>query len=302
MLLLSLASLLAFLFTEYRIAADPIIPLMVLSSRGVLLSCAAQLCLMTARWTVLFYSPIFMLAVRGAAPATAGSILIPTNAGFGIGGFLVGWLHIRRNGSFWLPCVIVIASFSASLFVLGLVAFPTSRIEAIIAIVFVNGLATGAALNYTLAHVLHLSHKDTEYVTTSLLGTFRGFGGSFGTSVGGGVFFRLLRDSLTKGYMALDGSEELSPSRLRMVSRLLGNPAMVFSGNLEPEEQKIAIDGYAGATSGVWHAAAILAVVVIFIQAATGWTAPPNETKSWDEEEEERARAAMLENEGVAEA
>ena len=46
--------------------------------------------------------------------------------------------------------------------------------------VFLNGLATGGALNYTLAHLLHLSHKDTHYITTSLLGTFRGFGGSFG--------------------------------------------------------------------------------------------------------------------------
>lgn len=301
-LLLSLTSLIAFVITEYRIAADPIIPLKVLNSRGVLLSCAAQLCLMSARWTVLFYTPTFMLAVRGAVPATAGSILIPTNAGFGIGGFLVGLLHIRRNGAFWLPSLIAMAIFSASLFMLGLVAIPGSRIEGFVAIVFLNGLATGAALNYTLAHLLHLSHKDTEYVTTSLLGTFRGFGGSFGTSVGGGIFFRLLRDSLTKGYLAFDGGDELSSSRSRMVSRLLGNPALVYSADLGLEERQVAVNAYAGAATGVWHAAAILGIIVIFLQAATGWKAPGSEKKAWDEEEEDEARASMLENEGVAEA
>lgn len=260
---------------------------------------------MTARWTLLFYSPIYMLAVRGADPARAGSILIPTNAGFAVGGFLVGALHIRRAGSFWLPAVVVVALCALSLFLLGTVAGPESSVGAFVATVCLNGLATGAALNYTLAHVLHLSHKDTEYVTTSLLGTFRGFGGSFGTSIGGGIFFRFLQSSLTSGFASLEGhggGGKLSPEHERLVTRLLAAPGLVFSGGLGEEEQRVAIRGYSGAISGVWHAGALLAVVVIVVQAATGWTAPADRDRECDSDEEERARAALLENEGVAEA
>ena len=75
---------------------------MVLKSRGALLSCLAQLGIMAARWMVLFYSPAYALAVRGWSPASAGSVLIPTNLGFAIGGILAGGLHIKRAGSFWL--------------------------------------------------------------------------------------------------------------------------------------------------------------------------------------------------------
>ncbi|TQV93911.1 hypothetical protein V2A60_003932 [Cordyceps javanica] len=304
---LSLVSLASFLAVEYRVAADPIIPLPVLSSRGVLLSCVAQFGLMTARWTLLFYTPVLMLAVRGVAPASAGSILIPTNAGFGVGGFLVGALHIRRAGSFWLPTVIVTAVFGFSLFLMGLVAAPSASTPLLVTVVLLNGLATGAALNYSLAHVLHLSHKDTEYVSTSLLGTFRGFGGSFGTSIGGGIFFRYLRQSLTAGFAELEGYHgrheySLTPNHARLVTRLLGAPGLVFSDELNAEEQQVAINGYSGATRGVWHVAALLTVAVVAVQAATGWTASEDCNIKDNAEEGDQAHAALLGNEGVGEA
>ena len=92
----------SFIATEVYIAPEPIIPVIVLKSRGVLLSCVAQLGIMSARWMVLFYSPVYAIALLSWSPASAGSILIPTNVGFAIGGLLVGWLHIKRGGSFWL--------------------------------------------------------------------------------------------------------------------------------------------------------------------------------------------------------
>jgi hypothetical protein len=91
-----------FVANELYLAHDPIIPIPVLRSRGVLLTCFAQVGLMSVRWSVLFYAPVYALAVRNWSPATAGSILLPTNAGFALGGLLVGGLHIRRAGSFYL--------------------------------------------------------------------------------------------------------------------------------------------------------------------------------------------------------
>jgi len=56
---------------------------------------------MMARWLVLFYTPVYAIAIRGWDPAAAGTVLIPTNTGFGLGGLLVGIFHIKRSGSFF---------------------------------------------------------------------------------------------------------------------------------------------------------------------------------------------------------
>jgi hypothetical protein len=229
---------------------------------------------MSARWTVLFYSPIFVLATLGASPASSGSVLIPTNFGFGAGGLIVGALHIRRSGSFWMPSILSVVGFAASLFVLSLVVVPDPSVPVFIALILINGLFTGATLAYTLAHVLHHSHDGTHYVTTSLLTTFRGFGGSFGTTLGGGVFARDLRARLSEGFLSLDGGLELTPERRRLISKLLGGPELVWHGGLSVEERNIALDGYAGALRSVWQAGAVVGLIVIAAQAATGWTGP----------------------------
>src|SRR5580700_10969805 len=84
-----------FMLNELYIAHMPIIPITILKSRGVLLTCVAQLGFMATRWMVLFYTPVYAIAVRGWTPASAGSMLVPTNLGFGLGGLVVGWIHVR---------------------------------------------------------------------------------------------------------------------------------------------------------------------------------------------------------------
>lgn len=101
-MVLSAIVLISFVINETYVAKDPIIPITLLKSRGLLLTCLGTVGYMMARWSVLFYSPTYALAVRDWAPAAAGSILIATNGGFGIGGIVVGWLHIRRHGSFYM--------------------------------------------------------------------------------------------------------------------------------------------------------------------------------------------------------
>ncbi|KAM0287232.1 hypothetical protein ACHAQH_000546 [Verticillium albo-atrum] len=295
-IVLSIAGVVIFVLIEVFVALDPVIPLSILSSRGVFFSCMAQLLFMASRWTVLFYSPIFVLAVRDYAPAVAGSILIPTNIGFGSGGLIVGWLHVHRSGAFWLPSIIGLGLFGISLFALSLVGTPDSPAWTFVLIVFANGLATGAALNYTLAHMLHLSRPEEHFISASLLGTFRGFGGSFGTAIGGGVFYRLLRGGLVDGFSRLDGG--LTDERRALVTKLMGSPALVFNGGLGDAEQGVAVEGYASASRGTWGAAAVLAIFIVAVQAASGWDKPASKI----DEEGLRERANLLQSEGVVEA
>lgn len=273
-MLLSAVPLVLFIVNEYKIAPDPLIPISVLQSRGVLMSCLSQLGLMAARWTVLFYTPIFVLAVRGLSPALAGSVLIPTNLGFGIGGVVVGWLHVKRTGSFWLPCLVSISLFGVALFGLSLTSNAASPAWLYVLLVFCNGLCTGAALNYTLAHLLHVSVPGTHYIATGLWTTFRGFAGSFGTSIGGGIFTRRLREELAVGFEKLDGTVDLSPGRVNMIKRLVGSPNLVFGGSLSEAEKQVAVAGYEVSLKVLYTYAVMLTVFVLFLQAGTGWTAP----------------------------
>lgn len=131
--------------------------------------------------------------------------------------------------------------------------------------VFLNGLCTGASLNYTLAHLLHLTPSSTHFISASLLTTFRGFAGSFGSAVGGGIFIRSLKTQLEAGFAAnggLAGREEL-------VRKLLGSPALVQK--LEGVEKEVAVRGYVGGLKTIFLASAGLALLMVLVQAATGW-------------------------------
>lgn len=295
-MLLSIIPLVLFVFVEYKVASDPLIPVSVLQSRGVLFSCLAQLGFMASRWTVLYYAPIFVLAVRGLSPTVAGSVLFPTNLGFGIGGVIVGWLHIRRSGAFWLPCIISIFLFGLALFGLSLTSNAGSPAWLYVTIICLNGFCTGAALNYTLAHILHLATPDTHFIATSLLATFRGFAGSFGTAIGGGIFTRSLKGHLTAGFERLDGTVDLSPRRVTLIRRLLGSPNIVFNGYLSDAEREVAVKGYEAAFSVLYTSAAALVVLVLSVQACTGWTAPSNQ------EGEEEIQEEIQEHDGRMEA
>lgn len=278
-LILSAVVLLTFVLTEVYFAHDPIIPVSLLKSRGLLLTCLSTVGYMMARWTVLFYTPTYAIAVRQWSPAIAGSILIPTNVGFAIGGLLVGWLHIRRHGSFYLPSVIVYALFPITLVLLASLSTQHSSPALYILVVFACGAVTGAALNYTLAHLLHLTPPSTHYVATSLVATFRGFAGSFGSAVGGGLFTRTLYDSLAKGF-----AERGMKHREDLIRRLLGSPALVES--LRDDERGVAVRGYQDALRALFLAGAGLAVLMVFVQVGTGWRGPGEKSVL---EEERRA-------------
>lgn len=275
--ILSGVVLMMFVFTETYIAYDPIIPVSLLRSRGLLLTCLGTVGYMMARWAVLFYTPTYAIAVRQWSPATAGSILIPTNVGFAIGGILVGWLHIRRHGSFYMASVTVYALFPPTLIALAFLSTKNSNPALYVLMVLICGAVTGAALNYTLAHVLHMTPKSTHYIATSLVATFRGFAGSFGSAIGGGLFTRTLYTSLTTYFSekGLDDEETL-------IRQLLGSPAMV--GQLEGLEKEIAIRSYEDAIFTLFIAGAGLAILMVFVQAGTGWNSPREEKESASEQ------------------
>nr|POF12965.1 efflux pump fus6 [Quercus suber] len=288
-IILSGIVLVAFLLNEVYLANDPIIPVTLLRSRGLLFTCLSTLGYMMVRWSVLFYAPTYALAVRGWSQASAGSILVPTNAGFALGGLAVGFLHIKRQGSFYLASLVAYSIFPVTLVALAFLSTQSSNVALYILTVFACGAATGAALNYTLAHLLHVTPKSTHYIATSLLATIRGFAGSFGAAVGGGIFTRRLSTSLEAGFenSSLGDSKEL-------VRQLLGSPRLVWK--LDGIERDIAISGYEAALKTLFFAGAGLAVVMILVQAGTGWKSGGEKSSVREEEQDSMSRDDAGEN------
>ena len=244
--------LLLFIFVESYHAADPIVPVAVLKSRGNLLTGLSTTGLMTARWGVLFFTPIYAIAVRDWSQATAGVMLLPTNGGFALGGILVGWLHVRRAGSFYISSLITYILFAITLFIVAQLSTSESKIWVYIIALFANGFCTGAAMNYTLAHVLHLTVPATHLIVIPLNAMFRGMSGSFGSAISGGLFARVLRLTLESDFAdhGLKGKESL-------VRQLLGTPKLVKS--LVGIDKEIAIHGYTTAIKTLFVSGSILA-------------------------------------------
>lgn len=263
-LILSLAPFAVFLLIESRFTSEPIIPVEVLGMRSVVLTCLSGLASMMARWSVLFFTPVYAMVVRNWSPASAGLILVPTNAGFGLGGLLVGWLHIRKTGSYYISNIIVFLSFALANLVLAILSTPSSPTIAYLAVTFFNGLAAGALMNYSLSHLLHLTRPDVHYVVSALIAMSRGFAGSFGSAIGGGFFQRELKTSLETGFAAHG-----LPEQDELIRKLLGSPAMVKS--LTGIKRLVAIQSYEQAVKTLLLGSCVLALVATVAQAGTGW-------------------------------
>ena len=267
-IVLSMASFTLFILVESSWATHPIVPVTVLKSRGNIFTGLATIGIMTARWTVLFYTPTYVLTLRGWPQSHAGLTLIPTNLGFGMGGLLAGWLHIRRTGSFYISCILTITLFTLSLFAVSWLSAPSSNIYLYLGVLFVNGAIVGSLLNYSLAHVLHLTLPATHMIVIPLNAMFRSLSGSFGSSVSGGLFLRTLQKALTQGYAdrgILEGKE-------RLIRQLVGTPILVQ--RLTGVDKEVALFGYEQAFKTIYTAGGVLAIFMLLVQSGTGWTAP----------------------------
>ncbi|KAL2867329.1 putative MFS multidrug transporter [Aspergillus lucknowensis] len=279
-IVLSLVLFVIFWIIESKFASEPIVPTEVLKAKSVLLTCLAALTAMTARWAVLFYSPTYAMVVRGWSPASAGLILTPTNAGFGVGGLLVGWLHIRHGESYYMSNVMVYLLFAFSNLFIFALSTQTSIVALYIGAVFLNGFMIGASMNYTFAHILYLTKPEVHYIVIALVGMARGFAGSFGSAIGGGFFQRQLKAGLEDGFArhGLSGEDGL-------IHKLLGSPALVEQ--LTGVEKDVAMQSYEHAIKSLLLGGFVIMIVATIAQAGTGWTPPPQETRVEDENHRE---------------
>lgn len=263
-LILASATLALFVLIEFKWAVEPIVPPQVMRNRPNLLSGIATVGLMTARWSILFYTPVYAIAVRSWPPSAAGSLLIPTNAAFALGGILIGALHIRHSKSFYLSTLTCFLLFAAVQTAISQLLTPTSSLPLLITALFANGFIVGALLNYSLAHLLHLTPPDQHIIVIPFNATFRSFSGSFGSAIAGGYFLRALSTELTARFerSGLDDQSDL-------LAKLLGSPLLVQK--LTGVARTVAVEAYSAALERMFVASVGLALTMLLVQAGVGW-------------------------------
>lgn len=256
-----------FYLIESHWAEEPILPPSVLCSRGSILTGLATVGLMSARWGVLFYTPAYGIAVRGWPQAKAGFLLVPTNLGFGLGGVAVGLVHIKRAGSFYLPCLACFALFAGEHYAYAQMLTLESPLWLLVLGLFWNGFIAGSILNYSLAHLLHVTEPSHHALVIPLNTMFRGLSGSVGSSLMGGIFLRSLQPSLRRGFddAGIKGQEET-------IRQLLGRPNLVQQ--LHGVAHKIALESYMLSIQHMMVAGSLFVAGMLAVQACVGWKAP----------------------------
>ncbi|KPI36580.1 Vacuolar basic amino acid transporter 1 [Cyphellophora attinorum] len=305
-IILAVLDLSLFVAVEAYWAAEPIIPPSVLRHRGNLLTGLATVGLMAARWSVLFYTPLYGIAVRDFAPAKAGVLLIPTDVGFAAGGIVVGWLHIRSNKSYYLPSLITFVLFAATQFTLSRLSTTDSSLStSYLPTSFFNGFCAGVLLNYTLAHVLFLTPAEAHVVVIPFIAMLRSLAGSFGSAIAGGIFLRTLSASLRQGFDQIQpilGNDWTKERKRELIGRLIGSPNLVYKllrggdGDVTPREGRVlfevALQGYIDAFRTMFMWGSVIALVMAAVQAGTGWRGAQGqeaeEDMKGDGEEEEQ--------------
>lgn len=221
-------ALVLFILIESRFATLPIIPVSVLANPATLFGCFCSLLSMTARWVLLYYSPIWAMAVLGFHPAQAGATLIPTSFGFGIGGLLVGAYSVRHAGGYYWQSLVSIILFTATYVAFYLLS-STAPISKYMCLLVFNGLGAGAVLVYTLAHILSTTHEKA--IVTGLYNTFRGLAPSFGAGIAGGILQRRLQKSLVNSIIPYRKNGVLTVEDWALINRLKGSPTLVWQLN-----------------------------------------------------------------------
>jgi len=98
---------------------------------------------------------------------------------------------------------------------------------------------------------------------------FRGFAGSFGSAIGGGIFQRVLRASLQRGF---DETEMDIVEESELIRKLLGSPRLVST--LQGMQRRTAMASYEEAITYLFVFGGVLALVAMLLQAAAGWKEP----------------------------
>ncbi|KAK9470450.1 major facilitator superfamily domain-containing protein [Dipodascopsis tothii] len=180
----------AFVYIERYVAKEPVIPVELLADRTIFGASFTNWFMTMSVYSILYYLPIYVIAVKGVSETTAGVALISNFVGVAAGSFASG-VYMRNTGRYYM-----IAMVSAVSFVFGVALICTfGRNTSYTAVLFWTlfpGAGYGALLTITLIALIAAVPQKFQAVTTSIQYGFRGTGSTIGVALSSAVFQNVL--------------------------------------------------------------------------------------------------------------
>jgi len=239
-ILLSVMSLLLFLFVETKYAVEPIMPFHLLWNRSIAGACFSNAFTCMSRYALLFYLPLF-LQVQGYNATEIGIRLIPGSIAVAVASLTCGIL-IHWSGKYFRYGIL---SQLINLMGLGLATTFTIFTPAwppYVAFVLSN-LAYGSMLTVTLLAVLSSVEGQCRTVITSILFVFRGTGTVLGIALSSLTFQHVLRFEL---WGRIGGIEDAA----EVITRIVNDLKVI--DDLDEELQGQALGAYMSALRAVF--------------------------------------------------
>ncbi|KAJ2576545.1 hypothetical protein GGH95_003631, partial [Coemansia sp. RSA 1836] len=188
------AVLAAFVLVEWRVAADPIVPLRLFGIRNVAAMMAASFFMGACLFIPVYYVPVFYNVVENTSSTVAGIYLLPFVIGIMITSISSGLL-VMRYGAYRPFMWGGTAVCAAGLGLLALLA-QGSSLAMRICFLLVAGLGMGAFIQLSLiAGQAAVEPKDMAS-TTAVLTFFRSIGGVFGMAIMQTIMYTTLRATM----------------------------------------------------------------------------------------------------------
>jgi EmrB/QacA subfamily drug resistance transporter len=283
---LAVVTLGLFLVVE-RSAAEPVLSLSLFRNRNFTLSVLIGFLLGFTMFGAISYLPLYQQVVQGASATNSGLLLLPMMAGLLLTSVVAGQL-ITRTGRYRMFPVIGGVMMVVGMVLLSTLDVNTGKLTTAL-YMGVLGLGMGFLMQTTMLIAQNSVGTKDLGVASSAATFFRSIGGSFGVSLSGAIFNRVLTDDI---------STRLGPAAAKGISSgggLAGLTAEKLKA-LPPNVVSALLHGIATAASSVFFWATFLAVLVpvlaVFIKHVplrSGQSAPPAST-----EPEAAAAAAEL--------
>ncbi|KAI8322754.1 hypothetical protein GQ54DRAFT_297237 [Martensiomyces pterosporus] len=234
-----------FVLIEWKIPAEPIMPLRLYKNRNVGLVLLMQLFLGAALFGPSFYIPLFFSVVRSSSPITSGLHLLPFMLPICVFAMIGGWT-IAKTGRYrelmWLGGVITAVG-------LGLMALldENSSNSKSIGLLIIAGVGVGLELQPGMLAVQTACEPRDMAAATTLLVSIRTLGGTVGLA----IFQTVLQNSL-KSKMAPIFHQ--FPEYAGIISASIDNQAAIHKGGIPADLQVALVRAYAGAMRYVFIA------------------------------------------------
>lgn len=229
---LSLAVILlcGFVYTEQKLAVEPILPLHFLKNRNVLCTCLTLWLHHLTVFTMLFYIPIYY-RIRGVSTAKAGGALMPLSIGFIPGSLTAGAVTAKtgryRNFLWVVMLLMILAPVSAS------VSGEYSPLWLPLVGLGVLGFALGGVLTLTWLAMTSAVEPQDQAVVTSLSYVFRSTGSVMGLAIASAIYQNVLERLLWARLGQFENVKDVIyavKNNLDAISTLPANIQMIVKG------------------------------------------------------------------------